>query len=82
MRRAPAGPALVKQNDPIDCGIKVPPQARRTTRPRAAMKHERRLSVGSTAHLPIKLMPIADLEPAALVGFKGGVEVRHRSKRT
>jgi hypothetical protein len=37
-RRAPAGPALVKQNDPIDLGIEVAPQARRTTRTRAAMK--------------------------------------------
>ena len=76
-RPAAPRPALVEQHCAIEARIEEATLTRRTARPGTAMQKERGLAGGSPATLPVHLVPTANVEPPACVGFDGRELLRH-----
>src|SRR6185312_6368275 len=69
--QAAAGVALVEEHDAEARRVEQPPHARRAAGAGTAVQHERRLTLGIAAGLPIDAVALADLEQARRVGLDG-----------
>ena len=67
MGRAAPAVALVEENDPVRGRIEQPPHARRASAAGPAVENHRRLAARIAAGLPVDVVPVADVEHAAVV---------------
>jgi hypothetical protein len=66
VRRAPAAPALVEENDPVGAGIEVPAHARGASGALAAVQDDRGFAVGIASDLPVNEVSVTDVEQPAV----------------
>jgi hypothetical protein len=74
--RAPTS-ALVEQEHAVAFRVEELSLQRRTAATRAAVQKHGGLALGVSAHLPIHLMAVADIEPAAVERFDGRIQRTH-----
>jgi hypothetical protein len=79
VRSTASGAALVEQHDPIAARVEQAAHARRATRPRTAVEHQRRLARPVAAYLPVQALAVADVEHPVLLRLDARVARRHRS---
>src|SRR5271156_6431092 len=76
MRCAPAAAALIEQDDAIGFWIEESSPTWPAARAGTSMKDDRWLSSRVASHVPIDMVPVADVEHAAIEGFNVRIE-RH-----
>jgi hypothetical protein len=74
MRRRPAAAALVEQKYIVTRRIELAAVGGAAPRARTAVKEDDWLGAWRAASLPMKAVPVADIEPAALVRLKRRVK--------
>jgi hypothetical protein len=73
VRRASAAATLIEQNDAIGFWVEKSSPTRRAARAGTSVKDDRRLSSRVASHVPIDVVPVADVEHAAIEGFNVGI---------